>query len=201
MNDQSSNPGASSTNDPLSPQKPPLSPDALMRRRLMLRGASGGAAALAALQPIGALATGQSTVLTCKNGEGKESLCSISGVQSAAHSFGPNVVPIQAKGKHKSYWKTATYWPTGCSKGARLDSVLHTPANPDKTLLQILTSYSGTHEADFVAAYLNAAQSYALTPTALKNFPYSKEQVQALWKAGGDTREKARQLFNGISPA
>ena len=72
MNDQSS-----TQNDPLSPQKPALSADALTRRRLMLRGATGGAAALAALQPVGALATSQSTVLTCLNGAGKEALCTL----------------------------------------------------------------------------------------------------------------------------
>lgn len=202
MNDQSSTPGASSTNDPLSPQKPSLSADALMRRRLMLRGASGGAAALAALQPIGALATGQSTVLTCLNAQGKESLCSVSGVQSAAHSFGPNITKIQAKGKAKSYWKNNLgAWPasTTCTPTTTVSTLFAGANNGSKTMLQVLTDHAGTIEADFIGAYLNGSALYATTPTALKNFPYSKEQVKALWDAGGDTRTKAQQLFSAIS--
>jgi len=199
MNDQSSTPGASSTNDPLSPQKPSLSADALMRRRLMLRGASGGAAALAALQPIGALATGQSTVLICTAGDLKQRQCSVSGVQSAAHSFGPNVDKVWAKGKTKTYWKDASSWPNGCSKNTKVGDVFKGASNPDKTFLQILSSHAGTIEADFVTAYLNGAFLYSSTPSVSKTFPYSKEDVVMLWGKDGDTRARARQLFVGIS--
>jgi hypothetical protein len=204
MNDQSSNPGASSTNDPLSPQKASLSVDALMRRRLMLRGASGSAAALAALQPIGALATGQSTVLTCLNAESKESLCSVSGVQSAAHSFGPNITKIQAKGKTKAYWLGChTTWSSltaeTCKSDMAVSQLFSGANNGTETMKAILKNRADSIEADFIGAYLNGATMYSASPTSTLCFPYSKAQVKGLWDAGVETRLKAQALFRGIS--
>ncbi len=200
MNDQSSTP-----NDPLAPPKQALSADALARRRLLLRGASGGAAALAALQPIGALATTQtSTVLTCLNGSGKESLCSLSGVNSGAHSFGPNIQKILAKGKAPTYWPGQTTWPAGCSSTCNKSTIVSTlfPGcnYGTKTVLYVLQTYPTSIEAYFISAYLNGASYYsATTPTAALNFPYPSSKVVEFWNAQGDTRTNAFNLFKGIS--
>ncbi len=214
MNDQTSNPDVPLSGDPLSPARPVLSAEALARRRLLLKGAVGSAAAVAALQPVGALATGQSTVLTCLGDKGKEGLCSISGVQSAAHSFGPNIVAIQAKGKPMSHWSAATYndstkvwtpvnaWTeishsktAGSAFGSTCASTLSS-----KTLLAVLRDNSTTVEATYICAYLNAAVLYADTPSSTKTFPYSKEKVYEFWSAGGDTRAAAASLFQRITP-
>lgn len=186
-------------NDPLAPQKPALSGDALARRRLLLRGASGSAAALAALQPGRALA-GDSVVLTCMGISGKKGLCSVSGVRSAAHSFGPNVTSIDAIGKSKAYWvanANASAWPVGT--GTKIEDVFGTGTSfTGKTLLYVLTSKSSTIEADFVCAYLNGGMFYAASPSASKAFPYSASDVQKLWAAGGNTRTDAQFLFSKI---
>lgn len=214
MNDQTSNPDVSLSGDPLSPAGSALSAEALARRRLLLKGAVGSAAAVAALQPVGALATGQSTVLTCLGATNKEGLCSISGVQSAAHSFGPNVVRIPAAGKPMSHWSNATYdsskntwtpvnaWPAispsttaGSAFGSTCASTLSS-----KTLLAVLRDNSTTVEATYICAYLNAAVLYADPPSSSKTFPYSKEKVYEFWSAGGDTRAAAAALFRRITP-
>lgn len=199
MNDQSS-----TSNDPLSPPKPALSADALTRRRLMLRGASGGAAALAALQPVGALATSQSTVLTCLNGAGKEALCTLSGVQSAAHSFGPGITRIPAKGKSKSYWKSNP-WPSGCATVCapnKLVGSLLSNCNSSyrsMTMQWLMANAASSIEADFICAYLNGTACYSATyPTASKAFPYSSGKVKEFWDAGGQTRTNAQTLFKAI---
>ncbi|RZL40629.1 MAG: hypothetical protein EOP35_00350 [Rubrivivax sp.] len=193
-------------NDPLSPQKPSLSGDALMRRRLMLRGASTGVAALAALQPVGALAT-TSTVLTCKNGNDKVSLCTLSGVNSAAHSFGPNVTKITAFGKTKASWYALQTWPSGCAPGSTVGSLLSGASSTVSSMLlrDILNpvSTNGTKfttvEADFVCAYLNGLAYYEVTgPTQAKAFPYSAAKVKEFWGAGNPTRANAWSLFKAI---
>lgn len=203
MNDLSSNSSTPSGHDPLSPRKPALSADALARRRLMLKGATGSAAALAALKPMGALATTQSTVLVCKNAQNKDVLCTVSGVQSAAHTFGPNITKVLAYGKCKAYWQTnPSAWPTACrttcAPTLKVGTLFANCANSNKTMMQILTNYAGTIEADYICAYLNGSHLYDPVPTSTKCFPYSSSQVQALWTGGEPNRSKAQTLFKAI---
>lgn len=219
MNDHPSNSGAQLSDDPLSPRKSSLSADALARRRLMLRGASSGAAALAALKPMGALATGTggSTVLVCKNASNKDALCTLSGVQSAAHSFGPNITKITAGGKKTTHWSSRTgsgpgtpinTWPSSCSSvcapGKTVGSLLAgcNSSYTNTKMLDLLnhSTAGNSTEAHFIVAYLNAALLYSSTgPTLSKTFPYSMDQVKSFWTAGGTTRTNARDLFKAIA--
>lgn len=202
MNDHSSNSSTPSGHDPLSPRKPALSADALARRRLMLKGATGSAAALAALKPLGALATSQSTVLVCKNAQNKDALCTISGVQSAAHTFGPNITKVYACGKEKAYWKNnPSAWPQGCATTTQANTVFQYCSNGTKSMMQILTDNSPTIEADFICAYLNAQTLYAATPTTTMCFPYDAAKVVQLWKDGNPNRSRAQVLFQAICTA
>lgn len=205
MNDQPT------PNDPLSPQKPSLSADALLRRRLLLKGATGSAAALAALQPVGALATGTSTVLYCKNADNKDVLCSLSGVTSAAHTFGPNVAKVLAVGKNKNYWYAKSNWPTGCTPLTYVKDLLPGASSgvANMTLRDLLNPAAvnsanfGTAEADFVCAYLNGLYLYGtLGPTDAMTFPYSAAKVKEFWgTAPSATRTSARNLFVAIQTA
>lgn len=221
MNKPSSTPGVSSANDPLSSHQAAPAADVMMRRRLLLRGATGGAAALAALKPVGALATsGTSTVLVCKNGLNKTSLCTLSGVQSAAHSFGPNIQKIQAAGKRLTYWSARTgatssscgtpnnAWPKAAeplvAPGNKVSTLLSNSTYANVKMLDLLNSQPSSDEAQFIVAYLNATSHYNdVGPTSAKSFPYSKSQVQSFWNptAGlpADSRARARTLFESIA--
>ena len=112
---------------------------------------------MAALQPIGALATfpSGSTVPTCPSSVAgaKETNCTVSGVQSAAHSFASNITKIPAGGKAISYWSATTNGvptnPWNCldlNQGERTLSVPYSTYS-NKTLLDMLKNYSGTTEA------------------------------------------------------
>lgn len=206
MNDHSSNSSTPSGHDPLSSRRAPLSSDALARRRLLLKGASGSAAALAALKPIGALATTQSTVLVCPIAPGKDALCTVSGVQSGTHSFGPNITKIYAKGKSKAYFAgSRSRWPAGCAQTCAPDlkvgTLLPYCQNSNVKMFDLLatSSTSGTIEADFICAYLNGSLLYsAAGPSTTMAFPYSSLKVKELWDKGGSTRVNAQTLFKGI---
>lgn len=210
MNKQSSGSDNSQRHDPLAPART-LSTDALARRRLLLKGATGGATAAAALTPVGALATGSSTVLYCIGTNGKKYLATVSGVASAAHSFGPNVVQIPACGKHVTYWKNnQSSWPSSispkdCRTGSRVDDLL--PGCNSKFTVKdwsrdqtktiwALTNCPTDVESIFIAAYLNGATRHdAAWPTASKAFPYSSAQVKEFWDKGGAPRSNAAALF------
>lgn len=205
MSNQSSGSENSQRDDPLAPTRT-LSADALTRRRLLLKGATGGTAALAALTPVGALATGTSTVLTCQGNTGAIGLCSVSGVQSAAHSFGSNISQIAASGKHTNYWsKDGLTWPStspnACAKSTLVNSLLpgcSSTFSSQKTLWALKNS-PGSAEAIFIAAYLNGAKFYgAAGPSQSLAFPYSSAQVKNFWDAGGTTRANAQALFARI---
>ena len=209
MKNQSSSSDTSFGNDPLSPQRQPLSAEALLRRRLMLKGASSGVAAVAALKPIGVLAT-QATVLTCLNAQSQQTLCSVSGVQSAAHSFGPNVTTILAKGYTMAHWsandgkgKPNNAWPTSCAStcapGKPVNALLAGCQNGTMSMLDVLATKSTTIEADYLCAYLNATAMWSATPTTAMCFPYSPAEVLAFWNNGGANLTKAQTLFKAIA--
>lgn len=163
---------------------PRMSSEALARRRLLLRGSTASATALAALTPIGALATSQSTVYTCVGVSGKESVCTLSGVQSAAHSFGPNTVKVPAGGRSPGWWKQSDgsaprrQWPVPWTD--KVSSVLTlAPMNlKSLTLFELMknSKYSNTVERHWLCAYLNAkASEQGLL--GLYGFPYTPSEV------------------------
>ncbi|WP_310386009.1 hypothetical protein [Roseateles sp.] len=179
-----------------------MSADALVRRRLLLKGAGTGAATLAALTPIGALAQTQSTVFVCKNGTGKDVMCTVSGVQSAAHSFGPNITKVTAGGKGVAYWGAAApavtpkpgvvavptplnTWPAGVTPTALVKTVFGSGAAYANTGLFAMTNrYASQDMAHWIAAYLNAKAMPA-------SFPYKPAEVVALYT---DTTKRVAAL-------
>jgi hypothetical protein len=179
----------------------------LNRRRLLLKGAASTGATVAALQPIGALATIPSgtTVLTCPSSVGgaKETNCTVSGVQSAAHSFATNVTKIPACGKALSYWSAnnamvpVKTWNCGYTTkcGTLLANCNSTYTN--RSLIWVLVNASGSDEAGYICAYLNGLNFYG-APLSGKCFPYSHTDVQSFW---GDTNKRASALalFKRIS--
>lgn len=207
MNNQSSGSENSQRHDPLAPART-LSTDALARRRLLLKGATGGTAALAALTPIGALATGTvgSTVLVCTGIGNKPALCTMSGVGSAAHSFGSNITQIPACGRNVTYWKDCATWPstspTACSKATGVSTILSGCSSTfsGKSVLWALQNKPTSDEAIWICAYLNGATMYTSgNPTTTLTFPYSSTQVKAFWDAGGAKRSNALTLFKAIT--
>lgn len=203
MNNQSSGSENSQRLDPLAPT-PTLSADALARRRLLLKGAGGGATALAALTPVGALATSQSTVYTCIGQAGKEGLCTLSGVQSAAHSFGPNIVKVPAGGLSPGWWGQEKYvsgnivpkrtWPV--PYGNLVQTVLTlAPSNlGGLTLFELMRnpSYSNKVERHWLCAYLNAKASEQGLLPAPYQFPYTSTDVVNFYLASD---QNAYQFF------
>jgi hypothetical protein len=172
-----------------------MSSEALARRRLLLRGTTASATALAALTPIGALATSQSTVYTCVGTSGKEAVCTLSGVQSAAHSFGPDTDKVQAGGKSPGWWsqsqtvkgETVPRRPWPVPWGDKVESVLTlAPVNLRSLKLFELMSqsaYANTAERHWLCAYLNAkaGEQGALVPYG---FPYTASEVLGFYLAG-----------------
>jgi len=176
--------------DPLSPPRQ-LSADALARRRLLIKGAGTGATSLAALSPMGAFAS--STVVVCTNAQGKEVLCSISGTQSAAHSFGPNITKVAGGGYSSGWWGQVSngqprrMWPapyTSASTTTKVGTVLTLASNTIKglSLFQLMSdsTYANTPERHWLGAYLNAlacAQGGAVWNQPNYAFPYTAQQV------------------------
>lgn len=166
---------------------------ALARRRLLLKGASGGAATLAALTPLGALATTQSTVFVCKNGDNKDVLCTLSGVQSAAHSFSATITKVSCGGKKVSHWNACTTsapttpsnpWPTGCNSSAKVSTVFGINCEYANTAMFTVVKQSTLPMAHWITAYLNATKFPA-------SFPYTPAQVVSLY---ADTTKRAAAL-------
>lgn len=214
MSDKSVKSNISAGEDPLSPRKPLA---ANLARRRLLQGASGGAAALAALKPIGAAA--QTYVLTCQ-GVSASSRCTLSGVTSAAHSFAVGYSALQAVGKDVSYWKSGlttsggtptNAWPTtglpkACTPTTQVGTLL-TGCNSTyatwtiRKLLCYNATTSASVEADFICAYLSAGKFWSsLGPSLTKTFPYSPQEVLDHWSKSGDTSKRgaARTLYNAI---
>jgi len=178
--------------DPLSPPRQ-LSADALARRRMLIKGAGTGATSLAALSPMGAFAS--STVVVCSNAQGKSVLCTISGTQSAAHSFGPNITKLSGAGCKPSTWgagkngKPTRTWPSPYTSNCgttKVGSVLiyASPATRNLSLFQLMNTNPSAPEAHWLCALLNALAYEAggsvwIGPTFA--FPYSSSQVKTYY--------------------
>lgn len=165
-----------------------MSSEAVARRRLLLRGTTAGATVVAALTPFGALGTSQSTVYTCIGKDGNEGLCTLSGVQSAAHSFGPGTVKVPAVGKSPGWWGQSVTvskktmprreWPVDWQ--AKVGNVLTlAPHNLKQlTLFKLMSdsAYANTAERHWLCAYLNA-KAGEQGMFAPGGFPYSATDV------------------------
>ena len=192
MNKLSPDQGSTQQHDDRSPGVRRMSNEALARRRLLLRGTTASATALAALTPIGALATSQATVYTCVGVSGKEGLCTLSGVQSAAHSFGPDTVKVPAGGKSPGWWGQSNKtggpkraWPVASTD--KVSTVLTmAPSNlRSLTLFELMSNpaYANRAERHWLCAYLNAKASEQGT-LAPYGFPYTSTEVIAFYLDG-----------------
>jgi len=147
--------------------------DPLARRRMLLAGLGKGAAVVAAAVPIQTLAA---NALVCNGSAGKVGLCTVSGFQSAAHSFGAGSSQVPARGRNLSLWaQVKTVWnppsPPPPPEPTYTWPVPHTTlfktifgGSSTLTLFQVVQS--DTPAAHWVVAYLNAAQYYPAS------FPY-----------------------------
>jgi hypothetical protein len=156
-----------------------LSPEAVARRRVLLRGVGKGAAVLAATVPLQTLA-GQS-LLTF---DGKHQ-CSVSGMHSGVHSATPTNTPT-CGGYSPGWWgqvengsnprKPRRTWPTlpnSWTHNTKCSTVFTKQALSDNpTLFQVMDNpaYADTDERHWICAWLNAL-SYSW------NFPYTGQQV------------------------
>lgn len=153
---------------------PTLSPDALARRQMLLRGLGKGSAVLAATVPLQTLA-GQS-LLTF---DGKHQ-CSVSGMHSGVHSATPTNTPV-CGGYSPGWWRqsddgltprrTWPLLPNGWTYNTKCSAVFSkSTLSGNPTLFQVMRNYQNTDEFHWICAWLNAlSQSF--------NFPYTGQQV------------------------
>lgn len=152
---------------------------ALARRRALLSGLGKGGAVLAAASPIKSMAGGGSFVLTCRSQKtGNTVVATVSGSQSAAHSFvaGGGVSQVPACGKKASTWcSNNTAWPTGCSKTSTTfkscfgSNPIGTKSGTTPLLMDCLKGTYGDACAHWSAAYLNGCGYYQ---SGAGKFPY-----------------------------
>ncbi|MGM9515320.1 hypothetical protein ACS5PK_13770 [Roseateles sp. DB2] len=167
MDKQHSTPDQQTTRDPLAATRG-LSAEALARRRMLLKSAgTGGVATLAALSPMKAMAGGVTLAVCSSAKTGKAVICTISGVQSAAHSFHGETFP-NAWGYSPGWWGQINYvsgkavprrtWP--CNYNVTVGSILIRASSTTKNLtlftLMSNSSYADTPERHWLCAYLNA---------------------------------------------
>lgn len=184
------------TQDPLDPKRA-LSAEALQRRRMLLKGASGGGAALVAITPLNALAGGK--VLVCQHRtSGKNVIATVSGVNSAAASFAAGTTVDQAGGCSPAKWgaKAQGNWP--CSQTKLVSSIMNGSACPSWTFLRLMKDTSSSYSAEkrWVCAYINAcafeSKSSATGLPVGYSFPYTPSQVLGYISANDS---KARDFF------
>lgn len=167
-----------------------LSPQAVARRHLLLKGLGRGSAVLAATVPIQTLA-GQS-LLTF---DGKHQ-CSISGMQSGVHSATPTNTPT-CGGYSPGWWGQTTTnskgqlvprrpWPISNPNAPCVNTFgackLRNPDGSQASLFDVMSpkaggKFSNTDEFHWICAWLNAL-SHSF------NFPYSGDDVLKFYNAG-----------------
>ena len=165
----------STPSDTAEANRPTLSPDALARRQMLLKGLGKGSVVLAATVPLQTLA-GQS-LLTF---DGKHQ-CSVSGMHSGVHSATPTNTPV-CGGYSPGWWKqvndagtaprrTWPLLPNGWTYNTKCSAVfsLH-PLSGNPTLFEVMRNFPNTDEYHWICAWLNAlSQSF--------NFPYTGQEV------------------------
>lgn len=170
-----------------------LSAEALARRRMLLKSAgTGGVATLAALSPMRAMAGGV-TLAVCNNAStGKAMICTISGVQSAAHSFHGETYP-NAWGYSPGWWGQTTLvagktvprrtWPCNCNVTVGSILIRASSSTRNLTLFTLMSNvaYRSTVEFHWLGAYLNALAYETNTGWDVGRtgyaFPYSSADV------------------------
>lgn len=147
-------------------------PRVASRRHMLLRGIGRGSALLAAAAPIKTLA---STPSVTANGQ----ICTISGVQSAAHSQATNL-PTCA-GLAPAKYASSSSWPTyngqSINNGTKFSDVFG--AGPNTLLWKILSSpQQDSPELHWITAWFNAIKA-----PAGRVFPYTPNEVVALYNS------------------
>lgn len=141
--------------------------DPLARRRLLLSGLGKGAAVIGAAVPLQTLA---SSVLVCNGSSGKNGLCTVSGFQSAMHSFGGGgtVTQVQARGWSAAKWGEGQTFNEGPANPWPIpeDTLFRSVFGGNSTATLYEVVQTNTTNAHWVAAYLNGIKYY---PTS---FPY-----------------------------
>lgn len=166
------------------PVAQPLEPEALARRRLLLKGLGAGTAAgAAAFAPIQSLAAPSLPV----------KLCTVSGSLSAAGvgSGRTGLTTASCKGYSPVRYQTLANWPntngTSPNPSSNLGATVISPTTAfnavfiggsANTFLSILTSAPGSIEAVWVTALLNAI----VQPPGF-NFPYTPAEVIAFYSS------------------
>lgn len=192
MDKQRSTPDQQAARDPLTATRS-LSAEALARRRMLLKSAgTGGAATLAALAPMRAMAGGVTLAVCSSAKTGKAVICTISGVQSSAHSFHGETYP-NAWGYSPGWWGQTTTsngltvprrtWPCGCNVTVGSILIRASSSTKNLTLLTLMSdpTYASTPERHWLGAYLNALAYETNTGWAVGRtgyaFPYSSTDV------------------------
>ncbi|MEI7464350.1 MAG: hypothetical protein WCJ87_03320 [Burkholderiales bacterium] len=167
------------------------------RRRLLLNGMVKGSAIAASAAPIKTLAF---TSAVTAGGQ----ICSASGVQSMAHSKATGLPTC--RGRPPGYFKTLSNWPgysapdATCTVGSvtfTQNSTFGAVFGPGSTrvastLVSILTDYTSSDEAFWIAALLNS-----IMPLGTAVFPYTPSEVLALYSS--PQKSSATDLFRIIN--
>lgn len=183
---------------PISPQPDARSQRVASRRYVLLKGATRGAAIVAAATPIKTLASIPSVTSQV---DGK--LCTISGIQSGVISAKTSL-PI-CGGRSPDDYSEITNWPKKSSgsfytvlpdlsfdENSKFSEVFG-GSSGNKGLLKILNDRPDSGKSHWIAALLNAI---AATLPGGYVFPYSPREVLDLY--AGSQREDALAFFKGF---
>lgn len=171
-----------------------LSPEALRRRRVLLKGLHRGTAVAAAAVPISTLAGPLLPPPVVR-------LCTVSGVQSNVGSGRTGGTTSTCMGYAPIYYRTLSRWPgyngstTSNTVGGTTFTELSSFASvfgsgPATGLLAILNGPVGSDNAIWITALLNGVKQ-----TAGHHFPYSGSQVLAYYHDTPANAAKALAFF------
>lgn len=165
----------------------------LARRKMLLKTAGVGVAALAAAAPMKVLAGGGSC--------GGDDVCSISGMQSAHTSHRPGELVKRCGGWSPGWWKQKKIgsdpavprnpWPAsalGSPTHLLKTNAVLTNSPLTVTLFKLMRhqDYQNSDEKHWICAWLNAlAYVQGINPTGYE-FPYTADQVIKFYREEGD---------------
>nr|WP_315241769.1 hypothetical protein [uncultured Albidiferax sp.] len=169
-----------------------LAPDALARRRMLLKSLGKGSSVIAAAAiPMHTLA---STGTLAKTIGGNR--CTVSGMASGIHSANPTTE--LCKGLAPSRFASPANWPyaerigssanynvripgiTAFSSTSAFNTVF-TGAISSSSIASIMSTAQSSDEAVWITALFNAALGVSTTPNLVMNFPYTPAQVKAMY--------------------
>ena len=149
------------------------------RRRMLLASLGRGSAVVAAAAlPLKALAATPTVTSINGIGLGAPVRCTISGAMSGVHS--KETITATCAGRKPSSYGPPTVsipapWPGSVNKSAPFNAVF--TSSETSTLINIIQTNSGSDNAYWIAAYLNAQT----TGSPASNFPYTPPEVVALF--------------------